>query len=107
MRDYANNCLFDAVIKSADLKGKSALDLRIEAEGVLTSEGFPLIPRGEPAGEQYIGALSKITERPIFVKKDNARFEVRHESVPEAAGNAPIVIEHLGNAMGGHWEGIR
>ena len=106
----ANNCLFDATVKACNLvdpktgKPCNSQILREKCDEILKEEGLPLIPHGEPAGEQYLQALSRILNKRIKVYKGNRTnfvAEIGHSDVPEDADHFSIV--HLGSQLAGHW----
>jgi hypothetical protein len=100
-----NNCLFDAVLHSSGLaqQGANSQGLRNECDKVLLSEGMPLIPRGTPAGEQYLQAISCVLNRGIRVYRDDwsGPIDIKHELVSPSA--EVIHIKHIGNSLHGHW----
>lgn len=106
-----NNCLFDSVIEAFKKEGKKELlptedsqKLREICDEILEKEGFPLIPHGEPAGEQYIQALSKLLNHTIKIHKDhpdNFVADVKHSDVSDVCPSISIV--HLGSEDCGHW----
>lgn len=132
-RGGMNNCLFDSVILSAkNVKGvdgttnnkillptEDSQELRQICNQLLEKEGFPLIPDGEPAGEQYIQALSKILNCKIKIYKnhpENFIADVKHSDVvvgcrsesegdetSETAAVNTISIVHIGPEECGHW----
>ncbi len=112
-----NNCLFDSVIasvkarrqeeeKNFNLPTEDSQELRDLCNKLLEKEGFPLIPDGEPAGEQYIQALSKILDCKIKIYKnhpENFVADVKHSDVSEDESCKDISIVHVGPEEHGHW----
>lgn len=105
-----NNCLFDATIEACGLfdpvtgKPSNSQELRERCDVVLKEQDLPLIPHGEPAGEQYLQALSFILKRKIKIYKgdrENFVAEIRHSDVDENAESFSIV--HTGSQLNGHW----
>jgi hypothetical protein len=111
-RGGMNNCLFDSVIhtfsrNNLPLPTQESQALREMCDDILKAEGMPLIPHGEPAGEQYIQALSKILNVSIKIFKDhpnNYMTSVKHSDVADDAVCVSIV--HLGTREHGHWVGL-
>lgn len=105
LTEGANNCLFEATLDalSIDKRRITPQMLRNVCDLVLSKEGFPLIPKGETAGEQYLQALSKIFERKIIVDKNGYKSSVviRHWEVPEDCEQ--FKLRHLGHSVFGHW----
>lgn len=106
-RRGGNNCLFDAMICSLsarDASGKilCSQGLREHCDEILKSENMPIIPTGEPAGEQYLQALSKVFKCGISVMRGGSHIAtIRHSDVPETSPET--TIRHMGAALCGHW----
>jgi hypothetical protein len=111
-----NNCLFDAVIASTSLRcplsGRVANSQRLRdlCDCILEREGLPTIQKGEPAGEQYLQALSYATRRPlsVYIYKKGKIADVAHETVATTTADDPvdpIPIIHMGSQLNGHWVG--
>jgi hypothetical protein len=105
-----NNCLFDATIEACGLfdpitgKPSNSQELRERCDVVLKEQGLPLIPHGEPAGEQYLQALSFVLKRKIKIYKggrENFVAEIKHSDVDENV--EPFSIVHTGSQLNGHW----
>lgn len=106
-----NNCLFDAVISASEMKNPStgslvdSQRLREVCDSYLIQEGFPTIPINQPAGEQYLQALSRVLDRPVSVFSGDSHIaDVRHSLASE--NNDPVKISHSGTDMNGHWTPI-
>lgn len=144
---YRNNCLFDATIAAlhqlglriiikTDVAKRSKLytlgkqtlpvlfpyhevsaDLRHASNYILRNEGLSGSPNGEPAGGEYIMALSKLlkiqfdvhSETLVGTKSVPIVMRVKHETTP--ANAITIAIKHLKHptkdrSIDGHWIAI-
>lgn len=97
-----NDCLFDAVIQSANLTTIKSYQLRQMADSELKKEGLPTFDVGSMAGEQYLNILSLILNRPIHVYKNKKLLSpIAYNDL--ILTKSPICIEHKGPAEYGHW----
>ena len=102
-----NNCLFDAVRNTCETlrtRFTTSQALREACSTELKAEGFPIIPNGEPAGEQYLQAISKISQSPIEVVRGNTNTLISHSE--DFMKSTPITIRHVGSTVGGHWMAV-
>lgn len=108
----ANNCLFEAVIVSGNIRSPQTGELANpqllrEACGKrLAEENFKeIFDNGQVAGGECLWALSRMLNASFRVFKDGYGWvgaPIRHESVPES-GAVEIAIRHVGNDDRGHW----